>query len=167
MQWFASELQTVCDIDLKNDIALAQNGLTGLQAYVSMRASACLVNQVSGAYCFVESVHSANPSDFFYYGIPLGTPVPNTTGSQPSCDACTQSVMRLYVQAITSVPALEETYPSAAQMANKQCGAGYVALDDNGSSSGAAALLPWRVNGMRMWSWWTILVLGVVRALIV
>lgn len=160
MQWFASELQTVCAIDLKNEIGFAQDGLRGLQAYAVMRSSACLINQVSDAYCFVEAVQASDQSDFYYYGIPLGMVVPNNTGlgsSPPSCDACTQSVMNIYEPATASVEALKKTYGPAAQLADQKCGTGYVLLGpDEPSDSGTRRMSRGEISG---WvTFWMLLV---------
>lgn len=97
-----------------------------------MRKTACLADQSTGAYCYVEAVHSTEPADLYFYSLPYGTALPASI--QPSCSACTKSVMAQYAQAGSNLTSLAQVYDQAAQLANKVCGSGYVQL----SSTNAA-----------------------------
>lgn len=147
MAWFASTLQSVCsaELDEQNAMALAtlQGNTTfnldplyslintiysGLQAFDLMRSAGCLPDQITDSYCYVEAAHSTDPSDLYFYQLPIGLPLPNNT--TPSCSSCTKSLMNLYVQALESAPKgtlayLQSTYQSAQALAVAQCGSGY------------------------------------------
>ncbi len=107
--------------------------LTGLLSYTLLRNTACLPDQTTNAYCYVEAVHNSNPSDLYFYSLPLGIQIPPTV--TPSCSACTKSVMGLYAQSGMNLTALSTVYNGAAAIANKQCGNGYVQIT---AVSGAA-----------------------------
>lgn len=101
-----------------------------------MRDTACLVDQSTNSYCYVEAVRNTNPSDLYFYQLPLGTKLPADT--KPSCSACTKSVMQLYSQA-QSLMGLQTTYNAAASLADTACGAGYV---QEATITGGATALP-------------------------
>ncbi|TDL25162.1 hypothetical protein BD410DRAFT_765773 [Rickenella mellea] len=152
MGWFAQELQTVCKIDLANHVALAVEALTGLQAYQVMRDAGCAVDQQTSTYCYADAVHNANPSDLYFYQLPLGTALPNNT--RPSCSACTKSVMAVFATQAQNLSSLQETYSSAAQAAEKACGQGYVQIFTSAATrvgGGLTWALLWLVAGV-IWS---------------
>jgi len=102
--------------------------LQGLQSFNLMRSAGCLQDQSTNAYCFVEAAHSTNPSDLFFYQLPLGISLPNNT--TPSCSTCAKSLLAIYSQALQSAPKgtladLQKTYLSGEEVAVAQCGAGY------------------------------------------
>ena len=93
-----------------------------------MRNAGCLPDQTTNSYCFVEAAHSTNPSDLYFYQLPIGISFPNNT--TPSCSSCTKSLLGLYAQALGSASAgtltdLQKSYPSGEKVAVAQCGAGY------------------------------------------
>lgn len=101
---------------------------SGLQAFDLMYNAGCLPDQVTDSYCYVEAAHSTDPSDLYFYQLPIGIPLPNNTS--PSCSSCTKSLMSLYAQALESAPKdtladLISTYESAQILAVAQCGTGY------------------------------------------
>lgn len=63
-----------------------------------MRQAGCLADQTTNAYCYLEAVRNPNPSDVYYYQLPLGLAVPNNT--KPTCSACTKSLMSLFDAAL-------------------------------------------------------------------
>jgi len=107
---------------------MAVETLQGLEAFDLMRSAGCLPDQITNSYCFVEAAHSTDPSDLYFYQLPIGIPLPNST--TPSCSSCTKSLMGLYSQALESAPKgsladLRTTYNSAQASAVAQCGSGY------------------------------------------
>jgi hypothetical protein len=108
--------------------SFAPNTFSALQTFDLMRNAGCLPDQTTNSYCFVEAAHSTNPSDLYFYQLPIGIPLPNST--TPSCSSCTKSLLGLYAQALENAPAgtltdLRKSYTSGQQMAVAQCGAGY------------------------------------------
>lgn len=157
MGWFVETLEDVCSQDLKANNAMVTQTRDGLLAYSLMRDVACLPDQATNAYCYVEAAHSSNAGDLYFYKLPLGYQLPAST--KPSCSACTKSVMNLYAQ--SNLTALAGVYDSAATIANGVCGSGFVTVPSGGVSGGAGALaLPSFVpllfsllGFFAMWSW--------------
>ncbi|KAF8068795.1 hypothetical protein FPV67DRAFT_1356278, partial [Lyophyllum atratum] len=131
MGWFAETLKTACAQDLTDRNAMAVSTLTDLQAYSVMRDAGCLTDPTTNTYCYLNAVRSPTPSDLYFYGLPLGNKLPNTT--TPSCSACTRSLMGTYSAALddparaADLTGLKKTYNDAAQLAVTQCGSGYAA----------------------------------------
>jgi hypothetical protein len=111
-----------------------------------MRLAGCLVNPITNAYCmqlivfrpsfafhschppaypgFAEAVAQISPADVYYYSLPLGTNIPSST--VPSCSACIQTVLGIYVEYATNeTMPISHTYSLASTKANAQCGANY------------------------------------------
>ena len=116
--------------------------LVGLQSYTLMRQVACLPNQNTSAYCYVEAASSRNPSDLYFYSLPFGLPLPNN--SDLSCSSCTKNVMALFGSQVNETTGLEKTYNAAAILASSKCGSGYVYTHSAIASSSA---LPWVGDG--------------------
>jgi hypothetical protein len=142
MAWFASTLKSVCSAELDGQNLMAVTTLQSLQAFDLMRTAGCLPDQVTNSYCYVEAAHSTDPSDLYFYQLPIGIPLPNNT--TPSCSSCTKSLMGLYVQALESAPKgtladLQSTYASAQLLAVAQCGSGYAQSTVKTSGTAATA----------------------------
>ena len=165
MAWFASELQTECATDLKDENAMAVDTLqgaflrlpcplhpfslsirtnppTGLNAFPLMLTAGCLADQLTNTYCYVEAAHSSSPSDLFFYQLPQGLPLPN--GTAPSCSSCVKSLMGAYASALGTNAAalgpLGQTYGAAEKEAVAQCGEGYAQATtavEGGAANGA------------------------------
>ncbi|KAG9010231.1 hypothetical protein FRB90_007896, partial [Tulasnella sp. 427] len=138
MTYLASEIQkdTVCGIDLGDENAMALEALNGFRNYQFMREAGCLVNQRTNSYCFVDAVASTSPVDFYFYTLPLGTPLPNKT--TPSCSTCVESLLSIYAtQAGNQSLDISKTYASAASKAADVCGANYATIPDGVSLSAA------------------------------
>lgn len=105
-----------------------------------MRSAGCLADPSTNTYCYLDAVHNSNPSDTYFYSIPLGVSIPNNTIA--SCSACTKSLMTLYYDALsnTSLTGLHDSYESAAKIAVADCGTAYATL----ASTQASAALPGR-----------------------
>ena len=104
-----------------------------------MRDASCLTDQVTNAYCFVEAAQSSNPADLYFYQLPIGIPLPNTTTA--TCSSCTKSLMGLYAQALGkaqkgTLTDLQSTYSSAEHLAVGQCGSGYAVIATVTSGAG-------------------------------
>jgi hypothetical protein len=66
-------------------------------------------------------------SDFLFYSLPLGQPLPNS--ATPTCSPCTKSLMARYATALNDNPdklkPLTTTYGLAADLTRKACGVTY------------------------------------------
>jgi hypothetical protein len=107
-----------------------------------MATVGCLPDISTNTYCYVRAVYNPNPSDVYFYQLPLGVQLPHSTS--PSCSACIKTMMGLYAQALKNetkgaLTGLEATYGTAANLANSKCGSGY-ALTHVPNTSGAQAL---------------------------
>jgi len=129
MASFTSSLHTACSQELNNQNLLVVNSLIALQAFQVMYESACLINPITNAYCFLSAVQNSNPSDLYFYSLPLGIPLPKT--STPSCSACSKTLMGIYATTL-QVPsqaklltALKSAYIVSAEIAAQFCGAGF------------------------------------------
>ncbi|KAL1710225.1 hypothetical protein EV121DRAFT_251988 [Schizophyllum commune] len=159
MAWFAGELQTACAADLKDGNTRVTETLTAIRAYDVMRKAACLVDESTGAYCFVKAVAGTDSADKYTYNLPLGLPIPSTTA--PSCSSCAQDVFQIYADALQNSSAtldgLQLTYEDAVETTNQKCGQSY-----------ATAIV--KSNGARErwpWSWSAPVTLVVVAAALV
>ena len=106
-----------------------------------MRDAACLADPASNAFCFIDAVRNTDPTDMYFYQLPLGIALP--LNANPLCSSCTGSILGIYAQALhdpsqaDSLGALKKTYEPAAAVAIKSCGASYATAIANG---GAVAL---------------------------
>jgi hypothetical protein len=138
MGWFASNLQTTCATDLGQRNTLAVNALQGLQAYALMRKTGCLADPTTNTYCYIEAANNSNPSDLYFYQLPLGIGVPSK--ATPTCSACTKAMLALYAGALAEPQAaslgtgLKKTYAAAANLAISGCGAAYATTASSGAS---------------------------------
>ncbi|KAG8949551.1 hypothetical protein FRC04_008484 [Tulasnella sp. 424] len=153
MSWLASEIQkdTVCGLDLKAKNAMALEALNGFRNYQFMREAGCLINQRTNSYCLVDAVASSSPVDFYFYTLPLGTPLPNKT--TPSCSTCVESLLSIYAtEAGNKTLDIAKTYPGAASKAIDVCGANYATIPSGVSLSGAMGLKLASKAGVRILS---------------
>jgi hypothetical protein len=135
MGWFKSGLLTACSEEKSQNNQLILQSLTSLQSYTLMRQVACLPNQNTSAYCYVEAASNRNPSDLYFYSLPYGFPLPNN--SNLSCSSCTKNVMALFGSQVNNSTGLEKTYNAAAVLASSKCGSGYVYTHSAIASSSA------------------------------
>lgn len=115
----------------------------GLQTYSLLRQAACLSSNTTDAYCYVTALSSeAHPADAYYYTLPLGSPLPNS--SDPSCSSCTQQIMSEFVTQGLNTSGLRETYAGAAIITNKVCGSGFVQeMEVQNNSAGERGRARW------------------------
>ncbi|KAF9475701.1 hypothetical protein BDN70DRAFT_224390 [Pholiota conissans] len=129
MAWFAGALKSACSSELGNNNALAASTLTALQAFSVMYDAACQADPTTNSYCYIEAIHNTNPSDLYYYALPLDITVPNST--VPTCSQCSKSVMGVYAASLKDanqkplLTGLSQTYDPAAQLTVQYCGADF------------------------------------------
>ncbi|KAF8155860.1 hypothetical protein B0H34DRAFT_798957 [Crassisporium funariophilum] len=129
MAWFASELKIACSDELEALNTMAVEVLMALQAFDVMHDVACLPDPTTNTYCFLNAVRNKNPSDLYYYQLPLNIPLPKK--STPTCSACSKSVMGLYASALKDpiegplLTGLKATYEPSAELSVQLCGAGF------------------------------------------
>lgn len=124
---------------------------SALQAYDLMRRGACLPDPTTNSYCYMSAVMNTNPSDLYFYSLPDGLFLPNTT--TPTCSACTKSIMTLYAQALSdqypdgasrdvdeTAPLVDllKTYGASAVLTQNHCGAAYASTVAASTVAGAA-----------------------------
>ena len=128
-----------------------------------MHSVGCLVDPGTSVYCYVEAAFNPNPSDLYFYQLPLGIPLPNSTAS--TCSGCTKSVLARFAAALGDssqadrLSALKTTYGPAARLANAECGQGYAAA----SATGLAVVMVsrphpvlWMMAGvLACWCFWS------------
>ena len=111
-----------------------------------MRKAACLVDESTGAYCFVKAVAGTDSADKYTYNLPLGLPIPSTTA--PSCSSCAQDVFQIYADALQNSSAtldgLQLTYEDAVETTNQKCGQSYATAIVK--SNGARERWPWSLS---------------------
>jgi len=145
MASFASQLQSECPQELANQNLLAVKTLTALQAFQVMHDAACQVDPTTNSYCYLSAVQNTNPSDLYFYSLPLGIPLPNS--SKPSCSSCSKTIMGIYATALQQDPpqsklltGLKKSYGVSAQVAAQFCGSSFALTSINA----AVSLCGWR-----------------------
>jgi hypothetical protein len=124
-----------------------------------MRDTACLPDPATNIFCFLNAVRNSDPTDLYFYQLPLGIALPLT--ANPLCSPCTGSVLGLYAQALLdptqadSLAALKKTYKPAAALAIKSCGSTYATAIANG---GVVTLRP----KSSVWPMGAVLLLGYI-----
>ncbi|KAI0261606.1 hypothetical protein BC834DRAFT_845469 [Gloeopeniophorella convolvens] len=147
MGWFASQLPIACSEEESESNQVVVQALDGLKAYSLMRQAACLADQSTSAYCYIEAAADSDPSDLYFYSLPFGIPLPNTT--TPTCSGCIKSLLTLFASQTDQIDGLKQTYVSAANLAASKCGSGYVQ-----NASAVSSAVSW--FGDRTHSWWTV-----------
>ncbi|KAJ7689480.1 hypothetical protein B0H17DRAFT_937412 [Mycena rosella] len=143
MAWFSSNLESSCASDLKDGNSMAVGTQIALNAFDVMRSAGCLVDPTTNTYCYLDAVRNSNPSDTYFYSLPLGVSMPNNTIA--SCSACTKSLMTLYYGALDNssqsagLKALKSTYNGAAKIAAADCGTAYATLTTTASNGALPA----------------------------
>ena len=107
----------------------------GLRAYKVLYSATCLQNPQTQNYCFASAVTNiTNPSDIFFYSMPLGLALP--ASSTPSCGWCTSETMAIFHAATSDRSRkISSTYKDAARQVNTICGPGFV---NDTATSGAS-----------------------------
>ena len=115
-----------CASDLVNQNPLIQQAELALKAYKPLYSASCLRNPQTSSYCFADAItNSTSPTDSYIYHLPLNTSLPG--GSQPTCNTCLKSTMAIFSAASSDrSSAIAQTYLTAAQQINVQCGPNFV-----------------------------------------
>jgi len=139
MGFFASQLKTACSDELNGLNTMAVSTLMALNAFQVMHDVACSSDPTTNTYCYLDAVRDPNPSDSYYYQLPLGVPLPNS--SVPKCSPCSKGAMNIYATALqdaTTGPlltGLQTTYEPSAKLSVQFCGAGWAQTDLTSSAS--------------------------------
>jgi len=124
MNNLATELRSQCAADLTAGNTLAVSALIGFSSFELYNEVGCLINPRDNTYCYLEALADTSPDDLYFYSLPLGISLPNTT--VPTCSECTKAVMSIYSQfAINATLPLSHTYPAAQNKTATACGDGY------------------------------------------
>nr|GAT46064.1 predicted protein [Mycena chlorophos] len=159
MAWFSNSLATQCAEDLEQGNSMAMNTKIGLDSYAVMRSGGCLIDPTTDTYCYLDAVHNSNPSDSYFYSLPLGVSIPNNTIA--SCSACTKSLMTLYYDGLdnsstsSDLTMLKSSYANAAKIAVADCGTSYATLLHESSAL-----------SQRTVSWLLLLLVGLASVLV-
>lgn len=140
MSWFAQGLKSACAKDLEEGNANAVDALEGLQAYKLMRTAGCAVDPNTNTYCYINAVHNTNPSDVYYYNLPLGLSMPKT--AVPTCSSCTRNLMSIFSEGLQSgqeLAALRRSYQAASEATSRSCGASFSKAPGNGARSSSSS----------------------------
>lgn len=171
MATFATQLQAACEVDLGDKNANAVNTLQDLQSYSLTYSSGCLTDPSTSSYCYVKAAHNTNPSDLYFYSLPEGVALPNSSSTTLTCSSCTKSLMALYVNALNTdsqgeLTELGSVYGAAEREAVSQCGNGYAQASTSEAEdqqNGAGRVV---IGGMSM-GWLIALAVGGVLMLLV
>jgi hypothetical protein len=148
MASFASHLLSDCSQELGNRNLLAVKTLTALQAFQVMRDAACQVDPTTNAYCYLTAVQNTNPSDLYFYSLPSGIPLPNS--SKPSCSSCSKTTMGIYASALEDpiqskrLTGLKSSYGVSAQIAAQYCGSSFALTSINAAAVSLYYYCGWR-----------------------
>ena len=149
-----------CGQDFRNEQPLVLQAYNGLVAYEPVYRATCLKTAKNDQYCFSQAVStSQNPSDIYPYFTAVGLTLPS--GSKPTCNACLKQTMQVFAEyAVRKEQPLSQTYLGCAQMIDRDCGAGYAAVDvkvgsvdsgmENGKQGGQGTNAAGRNDGSRM-----------------
>ncbi|PPR04834.1 hypothetical protein CVT26_012989 [Gymnopilus dilepis] len=146
MASFASQLKDACTEELKDLNTMAVSTLTALNAFQVMHDVGCSTDPTSNTYCYLDAVRSANPADSYYYQLPLGIPLPNST--RPTCSACSKGAMNIYASALENsttaslLTDLQSSYAPSAQLSVQFCGADFAQTNLSNAASSLLSTSP-------------------------
>ncbi|KAJ2926987.1 hypothetical protein H1R20_g10082, partial [Candolleomyces eurysporus] len=112
-----------------------------------MRDAACLTDPTTNTYCFVNAARDTNPTNLYYYSLPLGHKIPERS-TDPQCTACLKSLMGLYGTALKDanqakvLTGLLSTYEGAAEKTLGKCGAGFAQTGLANAADGRDSKIP-------------------------
>jgi hypothetical protein len=141
MGWFSDNMKTACATELKNNYALVTSTQIGLQSFTVLHDAACQVDPTSNAYCYLQAVKNSNPVDAYYFGIPLGIPLP-TQSLTLTCSSCAKTLMHNYATALKDpaqaplLGAMSKAYTTSVAITAGTCGSSFA----SSLTSAAAAL---------------------------
>lgn len=115
-----------CGEDYQKQNQVVIQAYKGMTSYEELYGAGCLQNPDTSAYCFVTAVTNLTTSSNVYlYNLPLNSSLP--TSALPACDYCTSETMKIYNAASADrTKFISNTYVSAAEQINSECGANFV-----------------------------------------
>ncbi|KAI0883368.1 uncharacterized protein GGS22DRAFT_29515 [Annulohypoxylon maeteangense] len=118
-----------CGEDYDKQNALVVQAYKGMKAYEEIYGATCLTNPETSAYCFVNAVTNlTTASNVYLYNLPFNATLPST--ALPACDYCTSETMKIYQSASADRSKwIANTYVSAAQQIDSECGATFVSAE--------------------------------------
>lgn len=167
MSNYLSQLNDLCQKDIAAENPVALQAQIGFQSYTAMRIAACLPDPSTNSFCYVDAAAASPPADIYFYSLPFGTPVPDST--KPSCSPCIKSLLAVFAQYVkpssagsgviqvgtssgnstanslqpTPLPVLSLTYPPAARLAVNQCGGTYASVSVAQPSGAERSWISW------------------------
>ena len=108
----------------------------GLEAFEVMYNASCLADPTTNAFCFLNAVANSDPTELYFYELPLGIALP--VNAHPQCTPCTKTVLDAYAAALSdptqadSLTGLKQTYDTAAGLTIQSCGSAYATTVTNG-----------------------------------
>jgi hypothetical protein len=115
-----------------------------------MYDTACQVDPATNSYCYVEAVQNSNPSDLYFYQLPINNAFPDS--ATPTCSPCSKDILKMYLSAINNSTQVDDlrvlaaTYNSGARAADTECGSTFATV----SSSDAAPRI-WLPSSFVSW----------------
>ncbi|KAF5311130.1 hypothetical protein D9619_008071 [Psilocybe cf. subviscida] len=141
MGWFSTNMKTACATELKNNYALVTSTQIGLQSFSVLHDAACQVDPTTNSYCYLKAVANTNPVDVYYFGIPLGIPLPAQSLTL-TCSTCAKTLMHNYATALKDpaqaplLDAMQKAYTTSVTLTAGTCGSSFA----SSLTSAAAAL---------------------------
>ncbi|KAI1448464.1 hypothetical protein F5Y02DRAFT_308978 [Annulohypoxylon stygium] len=134
-----------CGEDYEKQNALVIQAYKGMKAYAEVYGATCLTDPDTSQYCFVNAVtNQTTASNVYLYNLPFNSSLPQS--AIPACDTCTSETMKIYQSAAADRKKwIANTYVSAAEQIDSECGATFVstvlpaALPDSAAMSQAQA----------------------------
>jgi hypothetical protein len=143
MGWFAENMKTACAVEVKNNNALVTSTQIGLQSFTVLHDAACLTDPTTNSYCYLKAVGNSNPVDAYYFGIPLGIPLPKQSLTL-TCSSCAKTLMHNYATALKDpaqaplLAPMQTAYTTSVTISAGTCGSSFA------SSLTSAAAAPSR-----------------------
>ncbi|WVQ72629.1 hypothetical protein IAR50_002188 [Cryptococcus sp. DSM 104548] len=129
-----------CASDISSNLAIVKKTKLGVGNYKVMKEAEALVNEETGAYCYLEAIASEKPDDLYLWGLPGGISLPSS--STPSCSKCSSSLLTTYGTYLSSTSTLNATVINAAvKRVNEACGASFVNYTATNQTSSAVGAL--------------------------
>ncbi|KAI1768777.1 hypothetical protein GGR53DRAFT_462162 [Hypoxylon sp. FL1150] len=149
-----------CGEDYQKENQVVIEAYKGMRSYEELYGAGCLQNPDTSAYCFVTAVTNlTTASNVYLYNLPLNSSLP--ASALPACDYCTSETMKIYNSASADrTKYIANTYVSAAEQINSECGANFVsaalpqAIENAGiATSQASSLLVLSILFLTVLNW--------------
>ncbi|KAK1835105.1 hypothetical protein QBC39DRAFT_388833 [Podospora conica] len=148
-----------CGIDYRAGHPVVRNAYMAMVSYAPLYTAGCLIDPQTSMYCYANAItNMSNPSNVYFYYLPLNITLPGST--VPSCSPCLQQTMNVFQAATASRrQPIANTYVSAAQQVNSICGPTFVnetlaeevRLSAAWAGMGRRAAMPLRAGSFGIW----------------